>query len=278
MYNAKIVTDAGKTVWLGYSHGILFDISPLSGADVDIATSQGFQQIGETVEGQSVGGIRRTIRGTALNTAAARNLISALPVFTKGKLYFGEKHFCNIFLQKTPAISYQKDGKMPFTMQVYCDTPFWKEDALKNYLVNGYEPAFSFPVNYGSHVFGIRAQGGFTNCINSGDVKTPFVCEFLTDQEIENYGIINVKTLAELRFNDTLLPGEVVKVYQENGRVMAIKTVDGVSSSVLGLISDDSTLFDLAPGDNVFKVVADNNAERLQASISYRPTFMGVLP
>lgn len=278
MYNAKIVTDAGKTFSFGYAHGVLFDISPLSGADVDIAASQGFRQVGETVEGQSVGGIRRTIRGVVLNDATARRMISALPVFTTGRLYFGEKYFCNIVLQKTPSVSVLKNGKIPFTMQVYCDTPFWMEDNLKNYILNGYTSAFSFPVNYDSHVFGTRASGNFTNCINTGDVEAPFVCEFTAIDEVSGYGIINVVTLEELRFDDTLFPGDVVRVYQENGRVRVQKTSDGVTSNALGLLSEDSTLFNLLPGDNVLKVVADNNEESLQVSLSYMPVFMGVLP
>ena len=46
MYNATIQTKDGKQLDLGFEYGIVFDISPLSGVDVDIATSQSFQQIG----------------------------------------------------------------------------------------------------------------------------------------------------------------------------------------------------------------------------------------
>ena len=38
-YNAKIVTNKGDVLDLGLDYGIAFDITPLSGMDIDVSTS-----------------------------------------------------------------------------------------------------------------------------------------------------------------------------------------------------------------------------------------------
>lgn len=281
MYSAKIVTNAGKTVLLGYEHGILFDIYPLSGTDISISTSQGFQQIGTTVEGQSIVGLRRTIRGNILTVEAAKRLLSFLPPFTTGRLFFNDEYFCNITIQKTPEITITKTGKMPFTMQVYCDVPFWYSAKESFYLFNMYQKAFSFPVTYDSHVFGVKETEGHINAKNTGDVSAPLKCIFTTDSEINNYGIADVQTLRKIQFDDTLLPGEQMTLYQESGKVRAVKRKkDGTLESGLGYISYDSALFDLPVGDNILTLIAAENesVSPLHAQLSFYPAYVGVLP
>ena len=63
MYNAKIVSNNGTVLNLGFDYGIIFDITPLSGTDIEISTSQSFQQIGESVENSSALGLTREIYG-----------------------------------------------------------------------------------------------------------------------------------------------------------------------------------------------------------------------
>lgn len=278
MYNAKIITDAGKEFRFGFEDGCLFDISPLSGSDVSISTSQGFQQIGETVEGQNVGSVRRTITGTLLNKAAEAKMLSVLPVFTTGRLYVNESRFCNITVNKTPEIRTSKWGKKTFSMQVFCDNPFWNSANDSSYIVSNFKKSFSFPVVYDAHKFAVRAESAFVNCFNGGDVSVPISCEFTAEAEVTNYGVINARTLQELQFEDVLQVGEKVKLYYEKGNIKAIKEdEDGNTVGILGKLSDASTLFNVTPGDNILKIFAENNEQFLKANIVFRPAFMGVI-
>lgn len=278
MYNAKIITDAGKEFRFGYDDGCLFDISPLSGSDVNITTSQGFQQIGVTVEGQNVGSVRRTIRGTILNKATETKMLSVLPVFTTGRLYVNDTRFCNITVNKTPEIRTSKWGKKTFSMQVFCDTPFWSSAKDSLYIVSNFKKSFTFPVTYDSHTFAVRTENAFVNCFNGGDVSVPLSCEFTADAEVTNYGVINVRTLEELRFDDVLEVGEKVKLFYEKGSIKATKEdADGNVTGVLGKLTDSSNLFNVKPGDNIFKISAENNEQFLKVNILFRPAFMGVV-
>jgi hypothetical protein len=279
MYNAKIITDAGKEFRFGYEYGTIFDISPLSGNDVTLGTSQGFQQIGVTVENQSIGGVYRTIRGTILNKQTAKKMLSFLPAFTSGRLFVNDSRFCNIVINRTPELNYLKTGKITFSMRVFCASPYWSDSASNSFTISSFKKAFSFPVIYDSHRFAIQSETAFINCYNVGDVASPLICEFTSDTDVTNYGVINVRTLQELRFDDTLRSGEKTKVFYENGRIKATKEdEDGNVMGFLGYLSDSSNLFDILPGDNIIKATADTNEKYLRALVSFRPAFMGVVP
>lgn len=57
----KIVTDAGAVLHLGWDYDAPYFLDPLNGVDVDLQTAQGVNQVGATVEGQSVSGVSRTL-------------------------------------------------------------------------------------------------------------------------------------------------------------------------------------------------------------------------
>ena len=71
MYNAKIVSNNGEVLNLGFDYGVIFDITPLSGTDIEVSTSQSFQQIGESVENSSALGLTREIYGVIIDNERA---------------------------------------------------------------------------------------------------------------------------------------------------------------------------------------------------------------
>lgn len=277
MYKARIVTDAGRSFDFSYANGVLFDVSPLSGVEVGIAVSQGFRQVGETVEYQSVGGIYRTISGRLLSKDAARRMLSVLGAFTEGKLYVNDAYYCPIVLASTPQISQKKTGDIPFLLRVFCPSPYWYAADGKSVLLNDYTPAFSFPVLYDSHVYGVEGGSAFVNVYNEGDAEADMEIVFRSEGVSENFGVANVLTGEILRFGGTLSEGETVTLRRVGGRVTAIRRNGTEESDVLRDVSDDSNLFTLHAGDNVLRVTADAGEEVLRASISFHAAYMGVI-
>ena len=276
MYTAKIETDAGKIIRFGYEYGNLFDISPLSGVDVTMGTSQGFQQVGETVEIQSVQGISRTISGVFIDAEpemAARAMMRALPIFTTGRLIFNDKYFCRFHVQKTPFIYRSKSGKCSFSMMLYCETPYWLNLKSDQYVIGGYTAAFGFPVMYDSHIFGVRDESAFTNCINDGVIDIPFEVWFTTDTETSNFGFINVYTLEHLTLNTTITQGDGIALSHEKGRLYIRKGKE----DVFAVLDESSDLFMLHPGDNVLRMTAESGLSGLKAAISYNSAEIGVI-
>ena len=56
MYSVTFERSDGKRFFFDASNDIVFDMNLGDGIDVDIKTSQGFSQVGETIEGKSIGG------------------------------------------------------------------------------------------------------------------------------------------------------------------------------------------------------------------------------
>ena len=276
MYNAKIVTTAGATVNFGYDAGIIFDIDPLSGVTVSIGTSQGFQQIGETVDTQSVSGVSRTIEGTIVKggEATARTLLRRLPIMTSGKLYYNDKYYCDIVVSKTPYVVKDKNGVITFSMMVYSPTPYWY-DVISNELVIGtWSKEFMLPVVYDSHRFGTRQAPTFVNCYNSSPVDIDYEVTFTTDAAIENFGLQNIYTYEKLQIDGMLDIDDVLVFKRENGRL--ILTCNG--EDAFAMLTEDSNLFYLHPGDNALAIIGDDDVKaHITVSIAYRAVELGVI-
>lgn len=280
MYDARIVTDDGKSFGFGYKYGSVFDISPLSGTDVNIATSQGFQQIGVTVENQSVGGISRTIKGVFIDrkqTAVMQSMLEALPVFTTGRLYVNDEYYTEIVFKKTPVITRKQNKKVTFSMMVFCKDPFWHKVETSAYNIGDYIPMFEFPVLYDDHIFAQKNPSSFVNCYNKGSVKVPFKVRFTSDATVTNPSVINADTLEYIKINRDILLGDVIEVYRENGRLHVDLTRNGVKSDIFADLDENSNLYWIYAGQNIIRLDADDNLQSLVGVVSFSPAYMGVI-
>ena len=277
MYNARIETKDGKTLNLGFENGIIFDITPLSEVDIEIATAQSFQQIGESVENTSVMGLTRELSGVIIRDEKknAQNLISTLSAFSSGKLYIGDR-YCEFTTKKTPYIIRKKSGKLTFNALIYCPYPFWLDDELSEYVFGGVTAAFSFPVIYDNHIFGIKKPVETTNCYNIGNVGQTMNIEFSTFASVGNFGLRNTVTGKFIQIAETITGDDRVNVRQENGKIYIELTHDNVKTNIIGKLVEMSTLFELEAGDNVLVPFADSGVENLNVYVNFNPAYTGV--
>ena len=278
MYNAKFVSSNGKTFNFGYESGNIFDISGLTGFNVAIATSQGFSQIGETVENQSVGSQIFNITGKLFkNVVELKNkMLSTFVPFTSGRLYFNERFFIDCFVQKTPTI--QIGNKIPkFTLQLFAPYPFWQSVSKNSFVFGGYTPAFSFPVNYAQpHKFGIKSDSMFLNCYNGGTVEANYTLKIRTSTYLKNPSIINAQSQEFLALQGEINAGEELTVYKVENRLRVELLVNGVIVDVFSWLDEDSTLFSIHVGDNIIRATAEEGEENMIASISFNDTVVSV--
>mgnify|MGYP000774387545 FL=1 len=145
-----LVTDAGAELHLGWDHDIPYTMDPLNGVPVDLQLAQGVNQVGQTVEDQSVAGVYRQITADCWGPhgdADAELLLRTLTYKTTGTLYFGDKWFCRFVVSKTP-YTVQLHGFVRLEMMLFCPKPFWYSLTAASYTLGGYTAAFRFPVNY----------------------------------------------------------------------------------------------------------------------------------
>lgn len=279
MYSLKFIKDNGDIFLLGTDNNIVCDVDGLSGIDVNLGKSQGFSQIGESIDTQSVGGKLLKVKGVIYkNLASTKNaLIKAFPAFTSGRLVFQDKYYIYVYVKESPTVAPTKKGGA-FMLALYAPFPFWKEIAESTFYIGAITPMFSFPVNYETpHTFGTKSAARYINIVNNGDLKTAYRLDLTTEATSTNITLTNLKTFEFIKFNGTLNAGERISIYRDNNNQLKAVFYDGsVETDIISWIDEESTLYEMNIGDNLILASDDDGGENLTAQLTFNTVLGGV--
>lgn len=279
MYSVVFESDNGEKYVFGKAGDTMFDMDLGSGVPVDIGTSQGFSQIGETMQSRTVSGRTITVTGTVYRDVQNRkkSMRKIISPFSCGRLVFGGEYYTRVFVKNSPTFSTVKnDGR--FSMQFFAPFPFFYSVNSKFSEIGSVKPMFVFPVNYAiPHKFGERSATRYKNIFNDGDVKVPFSVYLKSEGTSTNIVISNLTTFKMLKINGTLQSGESINIYRDNDNVLRAELIsDGVKSDVIHLIDESSDLFELEVGDNLISANDDEGGASLTAKISFSPAVVAL--
>lgn len=280
MYNCKFIAENGTTFLLGTANNIIFDMNGGNGLSVATSLSQGFDQIGQTVEARSVEGGTLSIRGKIFRDIPSGKaaLRKAFAPFQRGRLIFENRFFVDVEVKDSPAFSPVR-GNGTFTMQLFTPYPFWRSVNEKNILIGGIEPAFSFPINYNTpHIFGLRIPQKYINVYNDGDIPAQYSAMFTALANISGIKLENIQTREFIKLNGTLQLGQRIKVFRDNQNQLTVDkiAVDGKVENINGWVDDDSNLYTLREGDNLLTATDDSGGTNLETQVTFSPAFGGV--
>lgn len=272
MYSVVFESDNGEKYVFGENGSTVFDMDLGSGASVDIGTSQGFSQIGETMQSRTISGRTVSVKGAVYGDIqerkkSMRKIISPLAC---GRLVFENKYYTRACVKSAPTFSpVRNDGR--FTMQFFCPYPFFYDINAKSETIGAIRPMFSFPVNYGQpHKFGERAAARYKNIYNDSDVNVPFSLHLESLGTSSNPVIANLNTLQTLKLNGTLNAGDVLNVCRDNDNILRAELIsDGATNDVIHWIDESSDLFELQVGDNLISANDNEGGASLVAKIIY---------
>ena len=273
MYNAKYVSNTGETYDFGVSGSTVFDMDIGNGLSVDIATSQGFAQIGESVEGQTVTGRLINVKGVIYKDVSAKRkqLRSVFAPFTNGRLSFDNGYYIDVYVKDTPTFSPVKnDGR--FTMLLYAPFPFFSKADSGKVEFGEVIPGFSFPVNYAEpHIFGIKEDITEKAIINDGDVSVSFNVAFETTGKVTNITVTDLDTGEFLGIKGSLYSGQKIVLNRTTEGILKANLIDGnKTADIIYWIDENSTLEKLKKGINRFKITDEfSNGEMLIADFTY---------
>ena len=169
MFDAIFKASNGLTFSFGYAAGVLWSITPLGDLPVDLETSQGYQQVGSTVESRSISGVTRTVTGRILRNQdyCKRQLRDTFAPGVTGRLTLAGKYWCDAEVQRCPDISVS--GLWPtFSFQLYCPDPYWHSVKELTVSTLSVTPTFRLPVCYDVHSYGVREQANYLRIANTG--------------------------------------------------------------------------------------------------------------
>lgn len=279
MYSVVFESDNGEKYVFGKAGDTMFDMDLGSGVPVNIGTSQGFSQIGETMQSRTVSGRTITVTGTVYRDVQNRkkSMRKIISPFSCGRLVFGGEYYTRVFVKNSPTFSTVKnDGR--FSMQFFAPFPFFYSVNSQFSEIGSVKPMFVFPVNYATpHKFGERSASRYKDIFNDGDVKVPFSVYLKSEGTSTNIVISNLTTFKMLKINGTLQSGESINIYRDNDNVLRAELIsDGAKSDVIHLIDESSDLFELEVGDNLISVNDDEGGASVTAKISFSPAVVAL--
>ena len=275
MYSAVYENENGLKFVLGKDGDNVFDLNVGNGVPVNLGTSQGFSQIGEAVETQSVSGRAITVKGAIFQNVISQKkaMRKVFAPFTGGTLMLSDGLFIRVIVKDPPTFSPVKDDGR-FTMQLYAPFPYFYSTAESFVQIGGILPRFKFPVNYAEpHKFGEKAAGTFSEILNAGEVKVPYGLQLTVTGTSTNPTVTNLLTFQFLKINGSFSQGDFVHVYRDENNVLRAE-LTGADGNVLDIISqidEDSNLFELNVGDNLISVNDDEGGAGMVARIVYSP-------
>lgn len=279
MYSVVFESDNGASYVFGKDGTTVFDMDVGNGVSVDIGTSQGFSQVGETVQAATVSGRPITVRGVVYGNISERKrtMRQVLAPFATGKLIFEDQYFARVCVKDAPTFSPVKDDGR-FTMQFYAPFPFFFQNNSRLYELGSIIPAFSFPVNYADgHTFGQRSAVKYKNIVNDGDVNVPINIHLQASGNVTNVVITNLNTFQQLKINGTINIGEAVDIYRDNENVLRVElTAGGVVTDILYRVDERSDLFELNVGDNLIAVNDDGGGSNVLTRIEFNPAVVAL--
>jgi hypothetical protein len=263
----------GETYDFGVSGSTVFDMDIGNGLSVDISTSQGFAQMGESVEGQNVSGRLINVKGVIYKDISNRRKVlrSVFSPFTNGRLTFDNGFYIDVYVKDTPTFSPVKnDGR--FTMLLYAPFPFFSKADSGSVEFGELIPGFSFPVNYAEpHTFGIKKKTTVENIINDGDVPVSFNVTFETTGRATNTTITDLDTGEFLRIQGNLLSGQKIVLNRTTEGVLKAVLINGAkTTNIINRVDENSTLDKLKKGVNRLRITDDyGDGEMLIADFTY---------
>ena len=280
MYSARFESDNGLTFVFGKNGGNVFDMDLGSGVSVDIGTSQGFSQIGETVETLAVNSRTITVTGVLFRDIdnQKKNMRKIFAPFVAGKLIFEDGHYTRVYVQDPPSFSSVKqDGR--FTMQLFAPFPYFYGQNERFVEIGRIEPMFSFPVNYAEpHSFGKLSEGRFSTKYNDSDVKVPYCFLIGINGISTNPTVTNLLTFEFLKINGAFSSGYVIDVFRDENNVLRANLTDsdGNVTDIISMIDDESTFYELSVGDNLDSINDDEGGVGMNAKVSFKPVVVAL--
>lgn len=279
MYEIIFQNDNGKVFIFGPNGGNWYGMNIGNGLEVTLGKSQGFAQVGETVETQSIGGRSIDVTGMFFGdiVGGKNNLRNVCAPLSSGRLIFQKSHYIRVYVKAAPSFSAVKNNGL-FKMQFYAPFPFFSAFQESYFLIGGVVPSFRFPVNYGrTHRFGTRSNERYVNVVNSGDVRIPYRLVLRSEGVSTNPTLTNITTFAFLKINGIINIGQFITIFRDDNNVLRAELTDGNQvNDVITWIDDESSLFELDPGDNLISANDEEGGKALIASFTFNPA-VGVL-
>lgn len=266
----RYVNELGGEIEFSYASGFILTsgTSGLTNNNIDVTTSKGVGQTGETLQSALVETKPVNMEGfiQGLSTIKKEKLLDVVLPEVSAKLYWNDEYYLAVTPTVTPTVE-AEDYFARFQFSLLAPYPYWISKSGESKALFELEPRFKFPFKFSEpYRFAEGMDGNAINVKNAGQVRAPFKVTFKASGEVVNPSITNVNTGDFLLLNRTLESGEIVTVDITHDLTYVTSSIDG---DIRGDLDIDSSLFRLNVGDNFLLPDAELNKAAMQVFVEY---------
>lgn len=247
-------------------------------ADIKLSTSQGYKQIGETVQGRTIGTRNISLVGYCLATTEKemlerKRLLQTVATINKDFLIIVDDTY-KLQVAATSSVafgkSYAENNKFicKFMIEATATFPFFQQinETTKEIYYQNNPCAVN---NTSDCAVGLKIKLYWRDRVNPP--KNPYIINKTTGEKI------TITYTFEMSWTDEI----VINTHYGNknaqiGYYLGTSTEEIIVSNAIPLMSSDSTFFSLEQGINKFEIGAEENGNTLGAELTYTNCFLGV--
>lgn len=170
------------------------------------------------------------------------------------------------------------DKKETCQIVVVCPKPHLNDVDIILENLSTIDPLFEFPFSIDAE--GVEMSeiilGQQKSILNLGDIDTGVYIRIKVNGAVLNPAVYDSTNNTFMKFLDEFAQGDVIEINTRSGEKSVKKISQGVTTSLISKLAENSTWFVLTPGDNVFSVYADSGDEYLDVDFEVIYQYEGV--
>lgn len=286
-----IISRTGETLVLTESPFFVEEIKAFDSLDVNVVTTQGFDQNGSTPVNIYTDDRPMEIRGQIYAESTWKmqelrdrlsNIFLPKAVLEIRHCYGGVTRTIRAYAEKTPAFTLTKVSKLQeYRVKLKATDPYWRGDRDAMVEMAGTKGRFHFPLVIPKRkgvIFGVKSTSKIASVPNRSAIRTGMTIIFTARGNVTNPYVINIYTRECIQINCGMVNGQTITV--ETGEEKTITSrVNGVTEDYIGhvdLEGGNCDFLELAPGDNVLRYGAGEGEDYLAVKFVYATKYAGV--
>ncbi|MBD5395023.1 MAG: phage tail family protein [Lachnospiraceae bacterium] len=259
--------------------------------DVELVTSQGFDQDGATELNSYIQPRSMTITGQLYAETSIQmqqlhdNILNLFLPKREIRItnYFGGKNrVITASVTKTPNFEHTDVTKVDeYTVKMEATKPYWQDPGETLIQIANVVATFHFPFSINKNtgmVFGVKSPSLIAAVYNYSVIKVGMRFVFIANGTLSNPQLFNIKTREFFKLKCDMQAGEIITVQTGTDKTVT-RNVNGVEEDYIGKIdipSGGNTFLELAPGDNLLRYSADTGEDMLEVKLYFNNKYLGV--
>lgn len=285
------VSRAGEALTMTEIPFSVEEIKGFDSLDVNVVTTQGFDQDGSTPVNIYTDDRPMEIKGTIFAESTWKmqelrdrllNMFLPKAVLEIRHYYGGVTRVIKAYTEKTPVFTLTKVSKLQeYRVKLRAADPYWRGERDAMVEMAGTKGRFHFPlvIPRGKGViFGVKSTSKIASVPNRSEIRTGMTITFTARGNVTNPYVINIYTRECIQINCEMVNGQTITV--ETGEEKTITSrLNGVAEDYIGhvdLEGGNCDFIELAPGDNVLRYGAEEGEDYLAVKFVYASKYAGV--